>query len=386
MRKIYLDNAATTPVHPEVREAVLPYLEEYFGNPSSIHYFGREVKKAIDLAREQVAALIGAKADEIIFTSGATESDNYAILGIARAKKEKGNHIITSAIEHHAVLDTCESLKKEGFEVTVLPVDSDGLVNPADVRAAITDKTILITIMHANNEIGTIQPIKEIGAIAKEKGVLFHVDAVQTVGQIPVNVDELQVDLMSLSGHKMYGIKGSGALYVRKGVRPEKIIFGGAQERKKRAGTENIVGIVALGKAAEIAKRELPERIKHNTALREKLIKGILDKVPYVILNGHREKRLPGNVNFCFEYIEGESLLMNLDFQGIAGSTGSACTSGSLSASHVLLAIGLSPDIAPSSLRLTIGRNNTEEDIDYVLDVLPKAVEKLRMMSPTYPG
>ena len=307
MRKIYLDNAATTPVHPEVREAVLPYIEEYFGNPSSIHYFGREVKKAIDLAREQVAALIGAKADEIIFTSGATESDNYAILGIARAKKEKGNHIITSAIEHHAVLDTCESLQKEGFEITVLPVDSDGLVNPADVRAAITDKTILITIMHANNEIGTIQPIKEIGAIAKEKGVLFHVDAVQTVGQIPVNVDELQVDLMSLSGHKMYGIKGSGALYVRKGVRPDKIIFGGAQERKKRAGTENIVGIVALGKAAEIAKRELPERMKHNTALREKLIKGILDKVPYVILNGHREKRLPGNVNFCFEYIEGES-------------------------------------------------------------------------------
>lgn len=384
MERIYLDHAATTPIHPEVKEAVLPFLGEFFGNPSSVHSFGREVKKAVEEAREKVANLIGAKSEEIIFTSGATESDNNVVFGIARANKNKGNHIITSQIEHHAILDSCEALEKEGFEVTYLPVDENGLVNPADVEKAITEKTILVTIMHANNEVGTIQPIKEIGQIVKAKGIYFHSDAVQTTGQIPVNVDDLKVDLMSLSGHKMYGIKGVGALYVRKGTKINKFIFGGAQERKKRSGTENIVGIVALGKAAEVAERELPERQAHNTKLRDKLIKGLEEKIPYIRLNGHREKRLPGNVNFCFEYVEGEALLYSLDAKGVAGSSGSACNSGSLAASFVLLAMGIPAEVAQGSLRLTIGRENTEAQIDYVLEVLPEIVDRLRAMSPAY--
>lgn len=386
MKRIYLDHAATTPVHPEVKEAVLPFLGEYFGNPSSVHSFGREVKKAVEEARERVANLIGAKPEEIIFTSGATESDNNVVFGVARANKKKGNHVITSNIEHHAILDTCEELEKEGFEVTYLPVDENGLINPDDVEKAITDKTILVTIMHGNNEIGTIQPIKEIGEIVKAKGIYFHTDAVQTTGQIPVNVDDLKVDLMSLSGHKMYGIKGVGALYVRKGTKIGKFIYGGAQERKKRSGTENIVGIVGLGKAAEISQRELSARVAHNTRLRDKLIKGIEEKIPHVRLNGDREKRLPGNVNFSFLYVEGESLLLNLDLKGIAASSGSACTSGSLDPSHVLLAIGLTHEVAHGSLRMTIGTGNTEEDIDYVLEVLPEIVAKLRSMSPLYKG
>lgn len=384
MKKIYLDHAATTPVHPEVKEAVLPFLGEYFGNPSSVHSFGREVKKAIEEARERVAGLIGAKPEEIFFTSGATESDNYTVFGIARANSKKGNHIITTQIEHHAILDTCQQLEKEGFEVTYLPVDENGLVSPEDVEKAITDKTVLVTIMHGNNEIGTIQPIKVIGEIVKAKGIYFHTDAVQTVGQIPVNVDDLKVDLLSLSGHKQYGIKGVGALYIRKGTKIQKFIYGGAQERKRRSGTENIVGIVGLGKAAEISQKELLERMAHNTKLRDKLIKGIEEKVPHILLNGDRYKRLPGNVNFSFKYVEGESLLLNLDLKGIAGSSGSACTSGSLDPSHVLLAIGLDHETAHGSLRLTIGRGNTEEEIDYVLEVLPGIVDKLRAMSPLY--
>lgn len=384
MKRVYLDNAATTPVHPGVKEAVLPFLGECFGNPSSVHSFGREVKKAVEEAREKVAQLIGAKPEEIFFTSGATESDNHAVFGVARANKNKGNHIITSQIEHHAVLDSCEQLEKEGFKVTYLPVDKDGLVSPEDVKKALTDETILVTIMHGNNEIGTIQPIKEIGEIVKAKGIYFHTDAVQTAGQIPVNVDDLKADLMSVTGHKMYGLKGAGAIYIRKGTKIQKFIYGGAQERRKRSGTENIVGIVALGKAAEISLRDLSKRQEHNTKLRDKLIKGIEEKIPHVILNGHREKRLPGNVNFCFQYVEGESMLMSLDMKGVAGSTGSACNSGSLTASYVLLALGLPPEIAQGSLRLSIGSDNTEEDIDYVLEVLPGIIERLRAMSPAY--
>jgi len=384
MERIYLDHAATTPIHPEVKEAVLPFLGEYFGNPSSVHSFGREVKKAVEEAREKVASLIGAKPEEIIFTGSATEADNNVVFGVARANKNKGNHVITSSIEHHAVLDSCKELEKEGFEVTYLPVDEKGLVNPADVEKAITEKTILVTIMHGNNEVGTIQPIKEIGEIVKAKGIYFHTDAVQTVGQIPVNVDDLKVDLMSLTGHKMYGLKGAGALYIRKGTKIGKFIHGGAQERKKRAGTENIVGIIALGKAAETSERELLARVEHATSLRDKLIKGIEEKIPYVHLNGDREKRLPGNVNFCFEYVEGEALLFSLDAKGVAGSSGSACNSGSLTASFVLLAMGIPAEIAQGSLRLTIGRDNTEEQIDYVLEVLPEIVDRLRAMSPAY--
>jgi len=384
LKRIYLDHAATTPVHPEVREAVLPFMGEYFGNPSSVHSFGREVKKAIEEAREKVASLVGAKPEEIIFTSGATESDNWAIFGIAKANEKKGNHIITSNIEHHAVGDACEMLEKMGFEVTYLPVDENGLLHPEQVEAAITEKTILVTIMHGNNEIGTIQPIKEIGEIVKAKGVYFHTDAVQTTGQIPVNVNELKVDLMSISAHKMYGLKGVGALYVRKGTKLGKFIYGGAQERRKRSGTENIVGIISLGKAAEIAQRELEQRMAHNTKLRDKLINGILEKIPHVRLNGDREKRLPNNVNMSFQYVEGESLLLNLDLKGIAASSGSACTSGSLDPSHVLLAIGLSHEIAHGSLRMTVGSDNTEADIDYVLEVLPEIMDRLRAMSPLY--
>lgn len=384
LKRIYLDHAATTPVHPEVREAVLPFMGEYFGNPSSVHSFGREVKKAIEEAREKVANLIGAKPEEIIFTSGATESDNHAIFGIVKANEKKGNHIITTNVEHHAVGDTCEILEKMGYQVTYLPVDENGLISPKQVEEAITDKTVLVTIMHGNNEIGTIQPIKEIGEVVKAKGVFFHTDAVQTTGQIPVNVNDLKVDLMSISAHKMYGLKGVGALYVRKGTKLGKFIYGGAQERRRRSGTENIVGIISLGKAAELAQKELEQRVVHNTKLRDKLIDGILEKIPHVRLNGDRVHRLPNNVNISFRYVEGESLLLTLDLKGIAASSGSACTSGSLDPSHVLLAIGLSHEIAHGSLRLTVGRDTTEEDIDYVLEVLPEIVAKLRAMSPLY--
>lgn len=383
-KRVYLDYSATTPMKQEVLEEMLPYFTEKFGNPSSIHAFGREAKQAIDLSREQLAKAIGAKADEIFFTGGGSEADNWAIKGIAYANRDKGNHIITSKIEHHAVLHTCEYLEKNGFEVTYLEVDAYGRINIDDLKSAIKDQTILITIMYANNEIGTIQPIKEIGQIAKEKKVIFHVDAVQAFGNLKINVNDLNIDLMSLSAHKIYGPKGIGALYIRKGVKIHSLIHGGAQERRRRAGTENLPGIVGFGKAAALADENLEAHIQHVKKLRDKLIKGVLEKVGYVRLNGHPEHRLPGNANFAFEFIEGESLLLSLDMLGIAGSSGSACTSGSLDPSHVLMALGLSHEIAHGSLRLTIGDFTTEEDIDYVLQELPKVVDRLRQMSPLY--
>jgi len=387
MRRVYLDHAATTPVRPEVVEIMNRYMLEIYGNPSSIHGFGREARKGVDEAREQVASLIGAKPEEIVFTSGATEADNLAIKGIAEAQHKSGKrHIITSTIEHHAILHTCEYMEKHGYEVTYLPVDADGLVDPDDVKKAIRPDTMLITIMMANNEVGTIEPVKEIGAIARENGIPFHTDATQGVGQIPVNVDEMNIDLLSLSGHKMYGPKGVGALYVRKGVKILPIAHGGAHERKRRAGTENVPGIVGLGKTAELSRLELPDRQRHLISLREKLIDGLMQRIDDIKLNGHRERRLPGNVNVSIKYVEGESMLLNLDLHGIAASSGSACTSGSLEPSHVLLAMGVPHEIAHGSLRMTLGRGNTEEDVEYVLETLPGIVRKLREMSPLYGG
>ncbi len=381
MNRIYLDNAATTAVAPEVLEAMLPYFTTVYGNPSSIHATGREAHKAVDQARRQVAAAIGAQPQEIYFTAGGSESDNWAIKGTAFARQSKGNHIITTAIEHHAVLHTCAWLEKHGFEVTYLPVDSDGLVNPADVEKAITDKTILISVMMANNEIGTIEPIKEIGQIARAHKILFHTDAVQAVGAIPVDVNDLGVDMLSMSGHKFHGPKGIGALYIRKGVRIDTLIHGGAQERGLRAGTENLPGIVGIGKAIELATAHLEENAQRMTALRDKLIDGIMERVEDVRLNGHRTRRLPNNCNVSIRYIEGEAMLLRLDLAGIAASSGSACTSGSLDPSHVLLAIGLPHEIAHGSLRMTLGTDTTEADIDQVLDTLPGIVKNLRDMS-----
>lgn len=384
VKKVYLDHAATTYTKKEVLNEMLPFFTDIYGNPSSIHGFGRETKKHIDIARDRVAKAIGALPEEIYFTAGGSEADNWAIKGTAYANRKKGNHIITSQIEHHAVLHTCEYLEKEGFEVTYLPVDEYGMVNPEDVRNAITDKTILITIMYANNEIGTIQPIPEIAGIAKEKGVYFHTDAVQAVGSVRINVKEQNIDMLSLAGHKFYGPKGVGALYIRKGVKLVNVIHGGGQERGRRAGTENVPGIVGLGKAIELAMENFDQYNRRISGLRDKLIKGVMEKIPYTRLNGHPEKRLSNNTSFCFRYIEGEALLLNLDLKGIAGSSGSACTSGSLDPSHVLLAIGLPHEIAHGSLRLSLGDINTEEDVDYVLEVLPEIVEKLRKMSPLY--
>ena len=383
-QRIYVDNAATTPVRAEVLQEMLPFFSEHFGNPSSLHFFGRKTKAGLEEARERVANAIGAKKEEIVFTSGGTEADNLAIKGTAWAKQNKGNHIITSSIEHHAVLETCHYLEKNGFDVTYLPVDSTGLVNPDDVRAAITDKTILISIMHGNNEIGTVQPIAEIGAIAKEKGITFHTDAVQTVGNIPVNVDDLNCNLLAISAHKIYGPKGVGALYVRKGTRLVSLFHGGEQERRRRAGTENLASIVGFGKAIDMAVAEMPERMQRLTALRDKLINGVLTKVPYTRLNGHPEKRLPGNSNIVFEFIEGESVLLNLDMVGVAASTGSACSSASLEPSHVLTAIGLPHEIAHGSLRFSLGKDTTEAEIDRLIELIPPIINKLRMMSPLY--
>ena len=383
-RFIYLDHAATTAVKPEVLEEMLPYFTEKYGNPSSIYSIGRESRKAIDEARDRVAAALGAKSNEIFFTGSGTEADNWAIKGIAYTNRKKGKHIITTAIEHHAVLHTCQYLESDGFEVTYLPVDEDGLVSPEQVREAVRPDTILISIMFANNEIGTIQPIAEIGRIAKEKGVYFHTDAVQAVGNIPINVDELNVDLLSLSAHKFYGPKGVGALYIRKGTKINSFIHGGAQERGRRASTEAVANIVGLGKAIEIATANIDEYNKKLIALRDRTIDEVMSKIPYVRLNGHREKRLPGNVNFSFEFIEGESLLLMLDMKGIAASSGSACTSGSLDPSHVLLAIGLPHEIAHGSLRITFGEENTQEDVDQLMEVLPDIVSRLREMSPLY--
>ncbi|QUI24135.1 cysteine desulfurase NifS [Vallitalea pronyensis] len=383
-KRVYFDHAATTPTHPEVVEAMMPYFTQSFGNPSSIYEIAQINKKAIDSAREQVAKLIHADPMEIYFTSGATEADNWAIKGIAESYKKKGNHIITTTTEHHAVLHTCEYLEKQGYEVTYLPVDEYGVVHIEDLKAAIKDTTILITIMMANNEIGTVQSVGEIGALAREKGILFHTDAVQAVGQIPVDVKDMHIDLLSISGHKLNGPKGIGALYVKKGVRLKAFIHGGAQERRRRGGTENVPGIVGLGKAMEIAGSHMEAKAKSLIALRDKLIDGIKEKVPYCKLNGHPEQRLPNNVNYSFEFIEGESLLIMLDMKGISASSGSACTSGSLDPSHVLLGIGLPHEIAHGSLRITLGMHSSEEDVDYLLEVLPSIVQRLRDMSPLY--
>ena len=383
-RTIYMDHSATTYVKPEVLEAMIPYFTEHFGNPSSIYGIARYTKKAIDTARVQTAKAVGADPDEIYFTSGGSESDNWAIKGVALANRKRGNHIITTQIEHHAVFHTCQFLEKEGFTVTYLPVDQYGLVNPVDLEKAITDKTILISIMYANNEIGTIEPIAELGAIAKNHKVYFHTDAVQAIGNIPIDVKALNIDLLSLSAHKFYGPKGVGSLYIKKGVRIENLIHGGGQERRRRAGTENIAGIVGLGKAIELATADIPGHNKRIKSMRDRLIKGVLETIPNSHLNGHPEKRLPGNFNVSFEFIEGESMLLWLDDEGICGSTGSACTSGSLEPSHVLLATGLPVEISHGSLRLTLGDANTEGDVDFVLGVLPKVVKKLRDISPLY--
>jgi cysteine desulfurase NifS len=379
-----MDHAATTPLRQEVLEAMLPYFNQKFGNASSIYSLGRESKKAIEEAREKTAAALGAQPKEIFFTGSGTEADNWAIKGVAYANRQKGNHIVTTSIEHHAILHTCQYLESDGFEVTYLPVNEFGLVTPEQVRNAIKPNTILITIMFANNEIGTIQPIAEIGKVAREKGVYFHTDAVQAVGNVHIDVEKMNIDLLSLSGHKFYGPKGVGALYIRKGTKLTSFMHGGAQERGRRASTENIPAIVGLGKAIELASKNVDEYNKKLLALRDHAIDVIQNKVPFVRLNGDRYSRLPGNVNFSFEFIEGESLLLMLDMKGIAASSGSACTSGSLDPSHVLLAIGLPHEIAHGSLRLTFGEENTMEELDYVLEVLPVIVQRLREMSPLY--
>ncbi|MCX7780566.1 MAG: cysteine desulfurase NifS [Negativicutes bacterium] len=384
MKRIYFDHSATTPIDRRVAEVVLEHMTEKFGNASSIHSFGREARKAIDEAREKVAALLNAESNEIFFTSGGTEGDNLALKGVAYANRKKGTHIITSAIEHHAVLHTCEYLEKQGFTVTYLPVDEYGMVRVEDVAKAITDKTILISVMFANNEVGTIQPIKEIGKLAREKGVYFHTDAVQAVGNYPIDVKDMNIDLLTLAGHKFHGPKGVGALYIRRGVRVEAIQHGGGHERNMRAGTENVPGIVGLGKAAEIAQSELNSKMAHISALRDRIIGEVMAKIPHTKLNGHPTQRLPGNANFSFHFIEGESLLLNLDLKGIAASSGSACTSGSLDPSHVLLAMGLTHEVAHGSLRVTLGRGNTKEEVDYFLEVLPAIIQRLRDMSPLY--
>lgn len=378
--QVYMDHSATTAVDPAVREAMLPFFSEKFGNPSSIYTIGRQARKAIEESRQKIADLIGAKKEEIIFTGSGTESDNLAIKGIAYKNRKKGDHIITSSIEHHAVLHTCKYLELQGFKVTYLPVSREGIVNPADVEKAITPQTILITIMHANNEIGTIQPIEEIGKIARDRNIPFHTDAVQTAGKIQVNVEALGVNLLSMSAHKIYGPKGMGALYIRKGTFIEPQLHGGGHERNLRSSTENVPGIVGFGKACELAKERLPDETRL-AELRDRLIKGVLE-IKDSYLNGHTTKRLPNNANFRFSYIEGESMILNLDMKGVSASTGSACSSTSLEPSHVLMAIGLKPEEAHGSLRLTLGRENTQEDVDYVVSVLPEIVNKLRMISP----
>lgn len=381
---IYLDNAATTKTRPEVVEAMLPYFTEAYGNPSSVYDFATPSKQAVAEARETIARSIGAKTNEIYFTAGGTESDNWAIKAAAEAYKDKGNHIITSKIEHHAVLHTCGYLEKNGFEVTYLDVDENGVVKLEELKKAIRPTTILITIMFANNEIGTVQPVEEIGAIAKEHDILFHTDAVQAYGHLPIHVDAYHIDMMSASGHKINGPKGIGFLYIRTGVKIRSFIHGGAQERKRRAGTENVTGIVGFGKAAEIAMETMEARRKHESELRDYLIGQVMKVVPYTRLNGHHTNRLPNNVNFAFQFIEGESLLIMLDNKGICGSSGSACTSGSLDPSHVLLAIGLPHEIAHGSLRLTMSEENTKEEMDFVAESIQAIVERLRNMSPLY--
>jgi len=384
MRRVYLDNNATTKMRTEVLEAMLPFYKDVYGNASSIHQFGRPARKAIDEARIHVAELLGAAApEEVIFTSGGTESDNLAIRGVVQALKAKGDHIITTAIEHHAVLKTCKSLEKEGYKVTYLGVDKYGVINLEELKKAITDKTILITIMYANNEVGTIEPIVEIGNIAKERGVYFHTDAVQAAGKLDLKVKDMNIDLLSMSGHKIYGPKGIGAIYIKKGTKIVPQLLGGHHEMGKRAGTENVPGIVGLGEAARLAKRDMADEVRIKD-LREYLFKGITSGIGDIRLNGHPEKRLPNTLNVSFTYLEGESIILNLDLEGIAASTGSACTSGTLEPSHVLMAMGLDPVNAQGSVRFSLGRDNTKEDMDYVIGVLSPIIERLRAMSPLY--
>jgi cysteine desulfurase len=382
VKRIYLDYAATTPTHPDVVKTMLPYFTEKFGNPSAIYACAQETKAAIEDARSKVARLLGARDEEIVFTSGGTEANNFAIKGTAYANKRKGNHIITNVIEHHAVLETCHFLEKMGYRLTILPVNSYGMVSPDDVRNAITPKTILITIMMANNEIGTIQPIAEISKIAREAGVYLHTDAVQTACHLPINVDELGVDMLSMSAHKFYGPKGVGALYIRKGTRLVSFMHGGGQERNRRASTENVPGIVGMGKAVELAMEEIDAEATRITRLRDKLIKDLFDRIDPLRLNGHPQKRLPNNVNISIAFVEGEAICLNLDVEGICASTGSACSSGSLEPSHVMLALKLPPEEMRSSIRFSLGKWTTDEEIEHVLDVLPRIVNKLRAMSP----
>lgn len=381
---IYLDNAATTKTRPEVVEAMLPYFTEYYGNPSSVYELAAPCKKAVTHARETIANSIGAKTNEIYFTAGGSESDNWAIKAAAEAYQSKGKHIITSKVEHHAVLHTCQYLEKRGFEVTYVDVDENGVVKLDELKKAIRPDTILISIMFANNEIGTLQPIKEIGQIAREHGIIFHTDAVQAYAHVPINVDEYHIDMLSASGHKFNGPKGIGFLYIRTGLKLRSFVHGGAQERKRRAGTENVPGIVGMGKAVEIAMATMEERAAKEKELRDYLMKRVMDEVPYTRINGHRTDRLTNNVNFAFQFIEGESLLIMLDMAGICGSSGSACTSGSLDPSHVLLAIGLPHEIAHGSLRLTLSEENTVEEMDYVVEKIKEIVQRLRDMSPLY--
>lgn len=380
----YMDHSATSPVDPEVLEAMLPYFKESFGNASTLYSLGREARTAMETARKQVASLIGARAEEVYFTSGGTESDNLAIKGTISRLKGKGNHIITSAIEHPAVEETCKYLEKIGYTVTYLPVGEDGIVKLEDLKESIREDTILITIMHANNEIGTIQPIKEIGALAREKGILFHTDAVQSVGKIPVNVEDMNVDLLSISAHKLYGPKGVGAIYIRKGVRIDPLFHGGGHEKSMRPGTENIPGIVGLGKACQLAEENLDKNMVYVASLRDQLIKGVLEGIEQSYLNGHPTKRLPNNANFRFSSIEGESLILQLDFKGINASTGSACSSNKLEPSHVLMAIGLEEVDAHGSLRISLGKENTPEDVDYTISAIIEVVERLRSISPLW--
>ena len=381
---IYLDNAATTKVAPEVYEAMNPYFEEYYGNAASVYRFAGESKKAVENARKEVADFLGAKPNEIYFTGGGSESDNWALKGLAFSLRNKGKHIITSAIEHHAILHTCEYLEKLGYEITYVGVDENGILKLDELEKAIREDTILISVMFANNEIGSIQPIKEIGEIAKKHKILFHTDAVQAYGHVPINVDEYHIDLLSASGHKINGPKGIGIMYIRTGVKIRSFIHGGAQERKRRAGTLNVPGIVGIKKATEIARDTLKERSEYETKLRDYAIDRILNEIPFTRLNGDRKKRLPNNMNFCFRFIEGESMLILLDQNGVCASSGSACTSGSLDPSHVLLAIGLPHEIAHGSIRLTISEENTKEEIDFVIDNLKQIIERLRAMSPLY--
>ena len=384
MKEIYLDNAATTRVLPEIAQAMAKAMTENYGNPSSIYEIGQNAHDILDIARQQVADLINADPEEITFTGGGSEGDTMLLRGVARKYKNKGNHIITSAIEHHAILHTCQALEKEGFKITYLPVDKYGKVSPSDVEKAITPQTILVSVMFANNEIGTIEPIREIGAIAHKHGVLMHTDAVQATGHVPIDVKGDNIDMLTMTAHKFHGPKGAGAVYIRKGVKMERLVYGGPQEHKMRAGTENTAGILGLGLAAVHAKKYMNEHSKQQINLRDKLIKGILEKIPDTRLNGHPTDRLPNNVNVSIKYIEGEGMLLHLDMEGIAASSGSACTSGTLDPSHVLLAIGLPHEIAHGSLRLTLSEFTTENEIDYVLSKLPGIVENLRKMSPLY--